>query len=140
MFALLDSMPRQAFLGEVLAAAHGANQVRSDAAAEVEATTVSVLPGDVHGVRADGSATPWSVQPAVRLESSRVAVWVEAKRIRPASFQPHQLARTLHALLTTTQGRLPLLLLILGTPPPIRSPRRHPRHPRGRRALVGPVR
>ena len=123
VFALLDWLPRQAFLGAVLAAAHGADQIRSEAAAEVEAMTVSVLPGDVHGVRADGTPTPWSVQPDVRLESWRAAVWVEAKRIRPASFQPHQLARTLHALLTTTDQQVPLLLLVLGTPPPIRVAR-----------------
>lgn len=48
---------------------------------------------------------------------------MEVKRIRPASFQPHQLARTLHALLTTTQDQLPLLLLVLGGPPPIRVAR-----------------
>ena len=41
----------------------------------------------------------------------------------PPSFQPHQLARTLHALLTTTDQQVPLLLLVLGTPPPIRVAR-----------------
>lgn len=49
-----------------------------------------------------------------------MAAWVEAKRIRPASFQPHQLARTLHALLTTADRQVPLLLLVLGVPPPIK--------------------
>ena len=88
VFALLDWLPRQAFLGAVLAAAHGADQVRSEAAAEVEAMTVSVLPGDVHGVRTDGAPTPWSVQPDVRLESWRATVWVEAKRIRPPRSSP----------------------------------------------------
>jgi hypothetical protein len=123
VFALLDWLPRQASLGAVLAAAHGADHLRSEAAAEVEAMTVSVLPGDVHGVRTDGAPTPWSVQPDVRLESWRATVWVEAKRIRPSTFQPHQLARTLHALLTTTDQQVPLLLLVLGTPPPIRVSR-----------------
>ena len=122
-FALLDLLPREAFLGAVLAAAHGADQIRSQAAAEVEAMTVSVLPGDVHGVHTDGTPTSWSVQPDVRLESWRAAVWVEAKRIRPASFQPHQLARTLHALLTSTDQQDRLLLLVLGSPPPIRIAR-----------------
>jgi hypothetical protein len=123
VFTLLDWLPRQAFLGAILAAAHGADPIRAEVAAQVESMTVSVLPGDVHGERADGSPTPWSVQPDVRLESWRAALWVEAKRIRPASFQPHQLARTLHALLTTTGDRLPLLLLVLGAPPPIRVAR-----------------
>lgn len=123
VFALLDLLPRQAFLGAVLAAAHCADQVRAEAAAEVEAMTVSVLPGDVYGVRAGGTPTPWSVQPDVRMESRRAAVWVEAKRIRPCTFQPHQLARTLHALLTTADQQVPLLLLVLGTAPPIRVAR-----------------
>lgn len=123
VLTLLDLLPREAFLGAVLVAAHGADQIRRDAAAEAEAMTVSVLPGDVHGVQADGTPTPWSVQPDVRMESWRAAVWVEAKRIRPASFQPHQLARTLHALLTNIDQQVPLLVLVLGTPPPIRVAR-----------------
>lgn len=123
VFTLLDLLPREAFLGAVLAAAHGADQIRSQAAAEVEAMMVSVLPGDVHGVHPDGTPTSWSVQPDVRLETWPAAVWVEAKRIRPASFQPHQLARTLHALLTSTHQQDRLLLLVLGSPPPIRIAR-----------------
>jgi hypothetical protein len=119
VFALLDWLPRTAFLGAVLHAAKGADEARAAATAEVEAMTVSVLPGDVRGIRADRTTTPWSVQPDVRLESPRAAVWVEAKRIRPASFQPNQLARTLHALITNSGGETPLLLLVLGSPPPI---------------------
>lgn len=124
VFTLLDLLPRQAFLGAVLAAAHGADQVRAAATAEVEQLEVGVLPGDVRGTHPDGTPTSWAVQPDVRLESWRAAVWVEAKRIRPSTFQAHQLARTLHALLTTTTGeQLPLLLLILGAPPPVRVAR-----------------
>jgi hypothetical protein len=123
VFALLDWLPRQAFLGAVLAAAHGANAARTEAAAEVEAMTISVLPGDVNGIQADGTPTPWTVQPDVRMQTWRAAVWVEAKRIRPSTFQPHQLARTLHALTTTTDQQIPLLLLVLGAPPPVRVAR-----------------
>lgn len=76
VFALLDALPRQAFLGEVLAAAHGTDQRRSQAAAEVEAMTVRVLPGEVHGVRANGAPVPWPVQPHVRLEpGGRTSGW-----------------------------------------------------------------
>jgi hypothetical protein len=124
VFTLLDLLPRQAFLGAMLGSAHGADQVLAAAAVEAEQLEVSVLPGDVRGTHVDGTPTSWAVQPDVRMESGRTAVWVEAKRIRPSTFQPHQLARTLHALLTTTTGeQLPLLLLILGTPPPVRVAR-----------------
>jgi hypothetical protein len=45
-------------------------------------------------------------------------VLVEAKRIRRASFQPEQLAREYLAVLREAGTRDPVLLLILGSPPP----------------------
>ena len=82
-----------------------------------------VLPGDVRAVGAVGAESAWAVQPDARLESDRAAVWVEAKRIGRSSFQEHQLARTLAALLSHARDRTPLLLLVLGAPPPVQVQR-----------------
>jgi len=48
----LDFLPRAAFMGEILRAAHGAAAARTTAAAEVELATVSiVIPHSVRGLR-----------------------------------------------------------------------------------------
>ena len=44
---------------------------------------------------------------------------LEAKRIRTSTFQPEQLAREYVALMREARGRSPLLLLILGSGPPV---------------------
>jgi hypothetical protein len=59
------------------------------------------------------------VQPDATLLSSTTYVLIEAKRIRRSSFQVNQLPRELVALMSKTGDRSPLLLLILGTPPPV---------------------
>lgn len=119
VFNLLDLLPRSYFLAGVLSAAHDANQHRSKVTRESEQVGLVVLPGDVSALRPDGSRSAWSVQPDVVLESEASVVWVEVKRIRASSFQEHQLARTLSALVTTAAGRTPLLLLILADPTPV---------------------
>lgn len=120
VFALLDVMPRAVFLGAVLSAAHGADAARMAAFTDAEQLTTQVLPGDVRATLEDGSTSAWAVQPDARLESHRTTVWVEAKRIRSASFQENQIARTLHAMLTSTGHEIRLLLLVLGSPPPLK--------------------
>lgn len=120
VFALLDALPRIPFLGAVLRAAHGADAARMAGIADVEQLSVLVLPGDVRATHENGSPSEWAVQPDVRLESLRTTVWVEAKRIRSASFQEHQIARTLQAMLTSTGHEVRLLVLLLGSPPPVK--------------------
>lgn len=120
VFALLDVLPRTVFLGAVLGAAHGADVARTAGIADVEQMNLEILPGDARAVLGDGSISTWAVQPDVRLESPRSTVWVEAKRIRASSFQEHQITRTLHAMLTSTAHDTRLLLLVLGSPPPVK--------------------
>lgn len=120
VFALLDVLPRTVFLGAVLGAVHGADAARAAGLADVEQMNLEILPGDVRAVLGDGSSSTWAVQPDVRLESPRSTVWVEAKRIRASSFQEHQITRTLHAMLTATRHETHLLLLVLGSPPPVK--------------------
>ena len=120
VFALLDVLPRTVFLGAVLGAAHGADAARTAGIADVEQMNLEILPGDARAILGDGSTSTWAVQPDVRLESPRSTVWVEAKRIRASSFQEHQITRTLHAMLTSTAHDTRLLLLVLGSPPPLK--------------------
>jgi len=120
VFALLNVLPRTVFLGAVLAAAHGADDARAAAVADVEPMRVEVLPGDTQATLRDGSTSIWAVQPDVRLDSRRTTVWVEAKRIRSSSFQEHQIARTLQAMLSSGGHEVRILLLVLGAPPPVK--------------------
>ena len=59
------------------------------------------------------------VQPDASIISPSTYVLVEAKRIRPSSFQAHQLPRELVALVSQAGARSPLLLLVLKEPPPV---------------------
>jgi hypothetical protein len=120
VFAALDFLPRDAFLGNVIRNARaGTEAVKSTVAAVAEDAWVTVLPGDIQPRFRDGTPTSWRVQPDVLIESDDVCCLVAAKRIRPSSFQRDQLLRTLLALRTRADGRTPLLLLVLGQPPPI---------------------
>ncbi|XAS74023.1 hypothetical protein VUN82_09405 [Micrococcaceae bacterium Sec5.1] len=112
---LLSYLPREAFLGGVLAAAHGADQVRSRIGAGSEEATLQMFPTEIKipdtsiGVQADA---------AIWQEHSTVLV--EAKGPRAgAQFQKTQLAREFLALMADPKEHN-LLLVILGSPPPVR--------------------
>jgi hypothetical protein len=116
----LDYLPRTAFLGAVLAAAHGADQARSQVMSEVEEAVITLLPDEVRlQPRNPHQQDGLVVQPDAIISSSNSYVLVEAKRLRRSSFQPEQLAREYLAVTQQANGRTPLLLLILGAPPPV---------------------
>ena len=110
----LDYLPRRHFLGRVLSAAHGADEARDQVAKEIEEVEISMLPGDVllgtSGVK---------VQPDATMISPSTFVLLEAKRIRTSAFQESQLAREFVAVLQESRERTPLLLLLMGSPPPV---------------------
>lgn len=110
----LSYLPRDRFLGEVLRSAHGATDACAGVAAEIENADLILLP--------EQSLLPGStvvVQPDATMTTPGHFVLLEAKRIRSASFQPEQLAREYVDLLNEAGDRVPLLLLVLGTPPPV---------------------
>ena len=114
VFSPLAYLPRSAFLGEVLRTAHGATEARERAAAEIEQSEVTLLP--------DESRLPGTdivVQPDAKLVMPGCHVLVEAKRIRSASFQAEQLAREYVTAVSDAGAKSPLLLLVLGSPPPV---------------------
>lgn len=114
VFYPLGFLPRTAFLGEVIAGAKGADAARWRVVAEIEDAAVSLLPGDVPLVN-----STIRVQPDVVLTSPSTYTLIEAKRIRSSSFQTDQLAREFIAAVQQAGQRVPLLLVILGSPPPV---------------------
>ena len=59
------------------------------------------------------------VQPDATLAMPGCHVLVEAKRIRRSAFQAEQLAREYVTLLSDAGAKTPLLLLVIGAPPPV---------------------
>jgi len=114
VFMLLDFLPRDRFLAPVIQAAHGAEELRGRLANEAASASFQLLPGDIRLETAE-----INVQPDATITTDTFAVLVEAKRIRPSAFQVEQLAREYLALLQEAGDRSPLLLLVLGSPPPV---------------------
>lgn len=59
------------------------------------------------------------MQPDATVTTATTLCFVEAKRLRAASFQRPQMARTLLALQHAAAGRTALLLLVVASPPPV---------------------
>lgn len=115
VFMPLDYLPRDPFFGEVFRRGHGADRARAAVVAEIEDAQFTLLPDEVLvGPKAV------KVQPDGYLATPSTLVLMEAKRIRRSSFQTKQLARELVALHQQSDGRTPLLFLVLGAPPPVR--------------------
>ena len=117
-FSTLDLLPRAWFLGTVMAAATGAAEARAVVISQVESTVVDVLPGDLKPHWLDGTPTGWAIQPDVLFDAPRAFTYVEAKAPQ-GRFQPAQLARSLLTTLDAAGDRVPLLLLVVGSPPPL---------------------
>lgn len=110
----LAYLPRSAFLGEVLRSAHGATGACHQAAREIEEAEITLLPDES---RIPG--TDLVVQPDATMSMPSCHVLVEAKRIRRSAFQAEQLAREYVTLLSDAGAKTPLLLLVIGAPPPV---------------------
>jgi len=114
VFSALDLLPRRAFLGEILAAAHGADVARAATIESIEDAVVDLLPGGP-----DLALGGPNIQPDAYLHLPDATVLVEAKRIRSGAFQPEQLAREFLTLMRDHQTTYRLLLLVLPKPPPV---------------------
>lgn len=110
----LSYLPRDAFLAEILRQAHGAKARRLAAAVEMEQAVITLLPEQI-----ELGPDKIVVQPDATMICPGTYVLVEAKRIRRSSFQAHQLPRELIALVREAREHSPLLLLVLGDPPPV---------------------
>lgn len=115
----LDFLPRARFLGSVIGALHdGAATARQALRDEAEKAEFLVLPGEMHLQAEDIPKV--EIQPDAIITTPKVYCLVEAKRIRSSSFQPRQLAREFVMARRHADGRHPLLLLLLSSPPPVR--------------------
>jgi hypothetical protein len=116
----LDFLPRARFLGAVVSQAHGAADARHHFVSEAEHAEIVLLPEEIK-LRPGGRTyqDQLVVQPDGLMVTPGCHVLIEAKRIRTSSFQPEQLAREYLALTSASQQKTPLLLLLLGTPPPL---------------------
>jgi hypothetical protein len=115
----LDFLPRTAFLGAALRTAHaGSSLLKETLLAEVEHAALTVLPGSMDLF--DQVKPPRVVQPDVVISTARAYCLVEAKGLGQSSFQACQLARELALAHQDAAGKMPALILILKTPPPIR--------------------
>jgi hypothetical protein len=92
----------------------GPDDARNRVAEEVERAEISLLPGDIFL-----GQTRVHVQPDATILTPSTYVLVEAKRIRRSAFQADQFAREFVAVLQEAEDRIPLLLLVLGAPPPV---------------------
>lgn len=113
VFLPLSYLPREMFLGGVLRNAHGAVAARGVAASEVEDAEISLLPDE------QAPSAGLRVQPDAHLSMPSSYVLIEAKRIGRGSFQSMQLAKEFIAVTAAAGERVPLLLLVLGAPPPV---------------------
>ena len=104
----LDFLPRQAFLGAVLRAAHGSETTLARIADEIEAAELTLLPEELK-LRPSGASYQEQVvvQPDGMITSPHCVVMIEAKRIRKSKFQTEQLAREYIALMRDAAGRTP---------------------------------
>lgn len=116
VFQALDLLPRHHFLAPVLRGLQGGSPGQSSTMAEeAEALTVSTLPGDL-----TTNCGRVRVQPDALLASDKLYVLVEAKApATRAAFAPHQLAKEIVTTRDNAAGRCAILLLVLGTPPPL---------------------
>lgn len=100
--------------------AHGADHTRHVLSREIEDAEVVFLPDEVVlNPNGRSRSDRLIVQPDAAITTPTVHALVEAKKIGRSSFQPQQLAREYLAVTQEAGDRAPLLLLILGTPPPV---------------------
>ncbi|MFI6031836.1 hypothetical protein [Amycolatopsis magusensis] len=119
VLTVLDYLPRAAFLGAVLRGAHGDPATLEAVAGEAEELQIEFLPEEVQlNPRGVGRAK-LIVQPDAFLRGPGTFTLVEARGLRAGVFRPEQLAREYLALTARAGSRTPLLLLILGAPPPV---------------------
>jgi hypothetical protein len=115
VFQALDLLPRTYFLAPVLRGLHSVGAPpREELASEAESLRIGVLPGDLSTLDSQ-----IRVQPDVLIESESWLVFVEAKSVHRAAFQPNQLARELLVTRDHADGRHAVLLLVLGSAPPV---------------------
>ncbi len=120
VFSALDFLPREHFLGRILQAARGADEARGQLIRKIEAANVDLLPGDLRPALPSGKPAVWTVQPDATISTTKAFCLVEAKRLRPSSFQPQQLARLATTIADLSKSQSAFCLLVLRENPPVK--------------------
>jgi len=116
----LDFLPRDHFFGALLQQCTGADSARQMLVQSIERATFTLLPGNFYLRPTEPThQRALAVQPDGVICSETVYALIEAKRIKPSSFQPQQLAREYLLTVRDAKERTPLLLLLLGKEPPV---------------------
>lgn len=116
----LDFLPRDAFLGGILRASHGADAARGKAAAEIESAAVSILDEVQLNPSAPGRAEQLVVQPDALIRSANAYTLVELKGLRANMFGQRQLAKEYVTAVRAAGSGSPLVLLVMRHDPPLR--------------------
>ena len=120
VFSALDFLPREHFLGQILQAARGAEVARGHLIRVIEAANVDLLPGDLRPTLPSGQSAAWTVQPDATISTTNALCLVEAKRLKPSSFQPQQLARLATTITALSRSQSAFCLLVLRKDPPVK--------------------
>lgn len=118
----LDFLPRQHFLGAVINELSGYMlPARDILISEIEQASVSLLSEHFYlRPSRESHDTRIDVQPDGFLVSPSVFGLIECKPMKRSSFGQEQLAREFVIATREAQGRLPMLMLVLGEEPPVR--------------------
>lgn len=119
VFSALDFLPRAHFLGRILLAARGAEVARGHLIRDIDAANIDLLPGDLRPTLPSGQPAEWTVQPDATISTTNSLCLVEAKRLKPSSFQPQQLARLAAAIADLNGSQSAFCLLVLRKDPPV---------------------
>jgi hypothetical protein len=125
VFQALDFVPRKHFLGAVIESVNGLEEACKKQLSDlVENAHIRILSHEYYLCPSRKAyQDKVAVQPDVLIETLNTLVLVEAKRIRPSSFQREQLARELVVLAQQCGEKTPILLLVLGEAPPVKVER-----------------
>ncbi|WP_126386102.1 hypothetical protein [Pseudanabaena sp. ABRG5-3] len=122
VFQALDFLPRQAFLGAIVKASHGALEARIQLQQEIEEAKFTLLPSNFYLIpSASLHRNGLAVQPDGIIQTPSTFVVLEAKRIKRSYFQAEQLAREFVLVMKEAyeKNSQPILWLILGSEPPV---------------------
>jgi len=121
VFQILYFLPRTFFLGEIIRNLHTKNNETLERLIEtIEESDFNLFPGNYYLIDEPISHQKGiSVQPDALLITESVYSLIEVKRIKRGSFQKEQLAREFYLVTREAKGKIPLLILILPSKPPI---------------------
>ena len=118
---ILDFLPREEFLGEIIKHLHINNKNLTDVLfKEIEDASMNLFPENYYlKAKPKSHQTGISVQPDGIVETNSIYGLLELKRIRSSSFQPLQLAREFYLVTREAKEKIPIMILVIAKEPPV---------------------